>query len=513
MKPLAESKLLLTGVIRNCAKTLLGDLERISMALSRAKSLNIFIVESDSDDDSINILQALKEINSNFDFISLGTLSPQFPKRTERISYCRNIYVNEIRNNSKYQEIDYVIVADLDGLNTEITSESVESSWLYQDWQAMTANQNGPYYDIWALRHNLWSPNDCWQQFDFFNHFVNNSQANLKLAVHSKMIEIPQDSEIIKVDSAFGGFGIYVKSIFDFAFYNGIAENGNEICEHVHFNSCINNLGGGVYINPKLINASYTDHTSHLISKSPNILVDSKYGKIIINKNDRYIGKNIVEIGYWAEDDIQIIIKLLEAQLLKKENLIFYDIGANIGTHTLAVANTFGNRINIRAFEAQRMIFNMLCGTVALNGHLNVNCHNMAVSDSQGNIEIKMPDYNHNNNFEGLELIQPMSSDNHDMVFHNTDFISTVTIDSFGEDIDFIKMDIEGMEDKAIKGAVNSIYRSRPICFIETQKTDCIYILQFFISLNYTGYKKGNDLIAIPNEIGIDINGLDKYFP
>jgi len=473
----------------------------------------LLIIESDSDDDTVNILEGLKEINDNFDFISLGKLSLHFPLRTDRIARCRNIYVNEITNNPKYDDIDYVAVVDLDGLNSEISEKAVASCWLHDNWQAITANQRGPYYDIWALRHNLWSPNDCWSQYNFFNLYNKNLQDNLNFAVYSKMLKIPEDTPIIKVDSAFGGLAIYVKSIFNSCTYIGITESGSEVCEHVHFNKCINNLGGNIYLNPQLINAYYTEHTSHLLNNSPNMLFNSKFGKIIINKNDKYIGKSIIEKGYWAEEDIVIIIKLLELQLAKKDKVIFYDVGSNIGTHSLAIAKTFGPKVTIRAFEAQRMIYNMLCGSVALNGYSTIICHNSAVSNSNGQIiEINTPDYHSENNFGGLELINPLISDNQDMIAVGKENIQTVTIDSFNENIDFIKMDIDGMEDKAIQGAKKSIRKSRPICFVEIHKTDYNYIFNFLKNLNYTGYKSGMDLIAIPNEADININGLEILF-
>jgi FkbM family methyltransferase len=433
--------------------------------------------------------------------------------RTDRIAQCRNVYVDQIKSNPKYNEIDYVVVVDLDGLITEIDTKSILSCWDYDNWSAMTANQRAPYYDVWALRHDLWSPNDCWKQYEFFNLYNSISQDNLYTSIYSKMLEIPENSPIIKVNSAFGGLAIYIKSIFDTCSYNGLTENGEQVCEHVYFNNLINSIGGNIFINPKLINAGYTEHTSHLVNYSPNKLVNSKFGKIIINQHDKYIGKHIIDKGYWAEEDIEIILNLLKLQLSKKDSLVFYDVGANIGTHSLAIAKTFGGSIKIRAFEAQRMIFNMLCGSVALGGYLNIYCHNAAVSDVNGDlIEIRVPDYYQSNNFGGLELISPLISDNQDMISNHSDFISTITLDSFNENIDFIKMDIEGMEDKALKGAIKSIEISRPICFIEIHKTDFNFIFNSLKSLNYTGYKSGMDLIAIPNEFSIVINGLDKYF-
>ena len=35
----------------------------------------------------------------------------------------------------------------------------INAKW---NWAVMTANVKGRYYDIWALREDNWSPNDCW---------------------------------------------------------------------------------------------------------------------------------------------------------------------------------------------------------------------------------------------------------------------------------------------------------------------------------------------------------------
>lgn len=188
--------------------------------------------------------------------------------------------------------------------------------------------------------------------------------------------------------------------------------------------------------------------------KNPNSLISSDYGPIIINVNDSVIGKHISMNGYWASDDIEIIKQLINFLLSKKESIVFYDVGANIGTHTLAIGKTFKDKVKIRAFEAQRQIFNMLCGTVSLNGLNNVFCHNLAVNDgTQKKIDIPLLDYNEPNNFGALELIPPIRSDNQSVSIINYEAVEAITLDEFNESVDFIKMDIEGMEDKAFIGS------------------------------------------------------------
>ena len=247
---------------------------------------------------------------------------------------------------------------------------------------------------------------------------------------------------------------------------------------------------------------------------NPNALINSEYGPIIINIHDSVIGKHISTTGYWAQDDIELMKNLLNFLLSKKSHLTVYDVGANIGTHSLAFAKTYADKITVHAFEAQRQIFNMLCGTIALNGLRNVVCHHFAVSDgSQTRIEIPIPAYDRANNFGALELMQPQRSDMQDMAIDFYESIETITLDSLNHDVDFIKIDIEGMEDKAFRGALGLLQRSRPICFIEIHKTDHRFIFELFKSLDYIGFLKRNlDLIAIPKEHMIQVNDLDRVF-
>jgi FkbM family methyltransferase len=234
----------------------------------------------------------------------------------------------------------------------------------------------------------------------------------------------------------------------------------------------------------------------------PNKIVDSAYGPMIINANDLYIGRSIEVYGAWAQDDIDLIKSLLELLLLHKEKIIFYDVGANIGTHTVALAKLFGQKISVRSFEAQRQVYYVLCGNVAINGLDNVHAHHAAVSDqSSQDMMIDLPDYNLANNFGGLELMATPRTDNHDMIKTRCELVTTVTVDQFNEPVDFIKIDIEGMEHIALQGAEKTIQAHRPICFVEMLKTDTEAVKKFFQRLNYVAYAyKPEDWVFFPSE-------------
>jgi FkbM family methyltransferase len=223
---------------------------------------------------------------------------------------------------------------------------------------------------------------------------------------------------------------------------------------------------------------------------------------MIINANDQYIGRSLEMYGSWARDDIELIASLVKLLSQHKPCVTLYDIGANIGTHTVALAKTFGDQIQIRSFEAQRQIYYLLCGNIAINGLDNVVSHHVAVTDIVNDkMQIDLPDYGLPNNFGGLELIKAERSDNQYMTKQRSETVSTVTVDQFAEVVDFIKLDIEGMEHIALRGAKDTISTHRPICFVEMWKTDLTAVKKFFGDLNYVAYQyKPEDWLFFPEE-------------
>jgi hypothetical protein len=263
-------RLLVVGAVRDCATSIRTEVLRIREALSGAASVHWLLVESDSQDGTLDALARLADEIPHFRHLSLGRLASRFEHRTERLAFCRNAYVDEIRTNSEYDRIDYVVVADLDELNTRIDRQAVDSCWENTGWDMASANQDGPYYDVWTLRHREWSPNDCWAQYRFLSRLDADDERNVARSVHSRMVKVPASARWIEVDSAFGGFAIYRKAAMLHGRYTGTAEDGEPCCEHVPFNLALKDAGARLFINPRLINAGYTEHTRHFLRTPPS---------------------------------------------------------------------------------------------------------------------------------------------------------------------------------------------------------------------------------------------------
>lgn len=259
-----EKSILIVGTARNVEGAINQTITRLTNAFSSFKKISWLIIESDSSDNTIAALEKLSSEVSNFRFISKGSLQEAMPLRTERLATCRNAYLKEIRENTIYSDVDYVAIADLDGVNNLLTPEAVMSCWTRSDWDVCTANQAGPYYDIWALRHEAWCPNDCWEQFRFLAGGGVPQDKALFAAVYSKMLRVPKTAGWIQVDSAFGGLGIYRREALMKGSYTGLNSRGEEICDHPTLHKTLIEDGRKIFINAEMINTDYTDHTNHL---------------------------------------------------------------------------------------------------------------------------------------------------------------------------------------------------------------------------------------------------------
>lgn len=260
----SDQRIAVLGVVRNCERTVRGDVLRLFESLRECRELSWLVVESDSSDHTLDVLRTLEIDIPNFRFLSLGPLQPSIPIRTQRIAYCRNVYLEQLRSNPLYSDIDCVVIADLDGVNNLVSAAGFASCWMRNEWDVCTANQRGPYYDIWALRHCSWNPSDCLNQLEFLLSRKVPRESALWAAIYAKMITIEETEDWIEVDSAFGGLAVYRRQALEGAVYSGLDEAGDALCEHVALNSQLRFNGYRIFINPQLINTGYTEHSNAL---------------------------------------------------------------------------------------------------------------------------------------------------------------------------------------------------------------------------------------------------------
>ena len=251
---------IIAGVVRNNGSSIVSNIRAIHSAFDKFEVRGWIIVESDSDDNTADEINKIID-EYNITFVQLGDLRHTIASRTERIAYCRNKYVDVISSLGDKAAVDFVVVVDLDGVNTKLNSRNIEACWECSlNWDVCFPNQDAPYYDIYALRKNYWSDCNCDDLVNFYVSTGMHFDTACKKAIYDKMIRIPQHLEPISVMSAFGGLAIYKRYTFSLGRYEGKIGD-TDVCEHVSFHLAMHECGARMYIIPKLINHGWNEHS------------------------------------------------------------------------------------------------------------------------------------------------------------------------------------------------------------------------------------------------------------
>lgn len=198
-----------------------------------------------------------------------------------------------------------------------------------------------------------------------------------------------------------------------------------------------------------------------LLEEGRQRLVKARHGYVLYNRNDTVIGRLLELYGDYFETEVAVFRQFMQP------GDIALDIGANIGAHTLALARLAGPAGAVFAFEPQRLVFQNLCANVALNSLANVHCVNAAVSDAPGLLRLHDTDPDVPNNFGGVELGMMQGAATGAPV-------PQVVLDEFLalDRLKLVKIDIEGMEEAALRGARRLLDRFRPVLYMENAYVD-----------------------------------------
>ena len=172
---------------------------------------------------------------------------------------------------------------------------------------------------------------------------------------------------------------------------------------------------------------------------------------MLYNVNDLHIGRSLDLYGEWAESELELL------GLFLAPGDVVVDVGANIGTHAVFFAGKVGPTGKVLAFEPQRIVFQMLCANVALNGLGNVHAHQAAAGAADGTLHVPPVSYEAPGNYGGVGLRAAGGEP-----------VPVVALDGLGLDrCKVLKVDVEGMELAVLDGARSLIERTQPIIYVE----------------------------------------------
>jgi FkbM family methyltransferase len=240
------------------------------------------------------------------------------------------------------------------------------------------------------------------------------------------------------------------------------------------------------------------------------ILASSNHGTMIVNRFDYRmidaqrgygVGFQVLETAQFDPAEVKLAVDLLTVRRrLYGDGVTAIDCGANIGVHTVEWAAAMTGWGTVLAIEAQERIYYALAGNLAINNCFNARAIHGAVSSESGVLRIPVPNYMVPSSFGSLELRQ---RDGNEFIGQKIDYQNTVevrklTIDEFGlARVDFIKIDIEGMEIEALEGARRTVERDHPILLIEKIKTDAGQLREWLTVRGYKIMDAGINLLAV----------------
>ncbi len=237
------------------------------------------------------------------------------------------------------------------------------------------------------------------------------------------------------------------------------------------------------------------------------VVVPTVYGQMLVNRHDINQTNALFKTG--VSIDHNEIVMLAQILQLLGTGLTVLDVGANFGTFAIALSRVVGPNGQVHAFEPQRLIYNMLIGSVALNSLTNVYGHNVAVGDREDRIEIPQFDYNHPLNFGSIEFAPEQGEKLTQTRGHDpakVEYVPLTTIDRFEfPKVHLIKVDAEGMELQVLGGALQTIRRCRPVLYAEYAKGDREALRRAILKLDYVVHENAMNYLCIPVELSNDI--------
>lgn len=244
----------------------------------------------------------------------------------------------------------------------------------------------------------------------------------------------------------------------------------------------------------------------------PFVLCASNHGTMIVNHKDHRmvgegkgygVGFQMLEFGSFDPDEVSLALHFLNRRRhYFGDGVVAIDCGANMGVHTVEWARHMAGWGDVTAIEAQERIYYALAGNIAINNCFNARALLAAAGAAPGILRIPQPDYNQAASFGSLEL---KKSDNNEFIGqainYSDEFCREVPVqplDALGlARVDFIKIDVEGMELEVLEGAAGIIARQKPQMLIEVIKTDRSRLEALLSAAGYKVFQFGINLLAL----------------
>lgn len=167
-----------------------------------------------------------------------------------------------------------------------------------------------------------------------------------------------------------------------------------------------------------------------------------------------HVGRAVTVWGRYERDELELLREALHARGLRVAGGLCLDIGANIGNHALFFAPLCRE---VWAFEPNPRTFTLLQLNAALAP--NVRCFNLGLSDVAGAATLRVPAHN-----IGMATLQP-GAPGAAVPCELQRLEDLPGLEA--QRVALVKIDVEGHEPAALRGALDMLRRDRPVVVFE----------------------------------------------
>ncbi len=179
------------------------------------------------------------------------------------------------------------------------------------------------------------------------------------------------------------------------------------------------------------------------------VLEQSVFGRTMQLDISDYIQRSIY-LGCFESSDTKLLKNYIQP------GMCVFDVGANVGYYSLLASDLVGSSGKVYSFEPTQELYSALEKVVKDNNIVNVYPQKYGLdSRSHKSVIYKTPEHMHNNTPSMFDTGEGTPSD-----------IELITLDDFAAEndiaqIDLMKIDIEGMELRALEGATELLKTQR----------------------------------------------------
>lgn len=181
-----------------------------------------------------------------------------------------------------------------------------------------------------------------------------------------------------------------------------------------------------------------------------------------------------------------------------KEEIIYCDIGANIGLYSLFAAKRLNNIGKVIAFEPQPETFKRFIENINLNRFENIIAINKAVGDKNGSVAIVQ-------SADSAKTFVSKTTSNNKEIKIDLICFDTFLIEKGIEKIDYLKIDVEGFEYYVLKGMQKFLRNTPPKViqielydeFLKRSGSSLEQTINYIRDLDYTFWKLDGKIIKL----------------